>query len=80
MTSESMPAPEQTFFADPAIDRLLAVTMTLAAEVQMLRDRVRVLEADRAGEPARPLPEDAQAFVAHLLTPVLGRQQAKGPL
>ncbi len=35
----------QTFFDDPAIDRLVAVTVALAAEVQVLRDRQRALEA-----------------------------------
>jgi hypothetical protein len=34
----------QNFFADPALDRLVAVTLSLAAEVQVLRDRQRALE------------------------------------
>ena len=81
MTTESPAAslPEQTFFADPALDRLLAVTLTLAAEVQILRDRVRALEADRAGEEMKTLPDEASRFVNHLLTPLLGEQQARGP-
>ena len=34
----------QAFFDDPALDRLVAVTVALAAEVQVLRDRQRALE------------------------------------
>jgi hypothetical protein len=37
-------AMDQTFFKDPALDRLVAVTVALAAEVQVLRDRQRALE------------------------------------
>lgn len=36
---------EQTFFDDSAIDRLLAMVMTLAAELHVTRDRLAVLEA-----------------------------------
>jgi hypothetical protein len=85
--------PEQTFFADPAIDRLLAVTMALASEVYILRSRVRVLEraqqaaghdiaAAATPTPAEAAAEraDAAAFAAHLLEPALGEQQARGPL
>lgn len=45
----------QTFFDDPALDRLVAMTVALAAEVQVLRDRQRALEAvlERHGIPAR---------------------------
>lgn len=34
----------QNFFADPALDRLVTVTLSLAAELQVLRDRQRALE------------------------------------
>lgn len=34
----------QNFFTDPALDRLVAVTLSLAAELQVLRDRQRALE------------------------------------
>ncbi len=34
----------QSFFADPSVDRLLAMTVALAAEVHILRDRNRALE------------------------------------
>ena len=39
--SETKPRPEQVFFADPAIDRMMGVVMALAGEVYVLRDRVR---------------------------------------
>ena len=34
---------DQTFFDDPAVDRLLGAVMTLAAELHVTRDHVRVL-------------------------------------
>lgn len=34
----------QTYFDDPAIDRLVAVTLALAAELHVLSDRQRALE------------------------------------
>jgi hypothetical protein len=38
------PEAEQTFFADPAIDRLVGMVLALTAEVHVLRDRQRLLE------------------------------------
>lgn len=35
---------EQTFFQDPAIDRLMSMVMTLAAELHVTRDRLAVME------------------------------------
>lgn len=43
------PRAEQTFFADPALDRLLGMVFALTAEVHVLRDRMRLLE-DALGE------------------------------
>ena len=93
ISTTDTPRPEQTFFADPAVDRLLGVTMALAAEVYLLRSRVRTLEraqraaghdVDAAGALSTAAAEaeraDAAAFVAHLLEPVLGEQQSRGPL
>ena len=40
--------PEQTFFADPALDRAFAVVMALAQEVWVLKDRVAAMEAQLA--------------------------------
>jgi hypothetical protein len=89
------PRPEQTFFADPALDRAFGVVMALATEVYVLRDRVAALEAqlaargaiDRAQLDAAPTPEEQAAraadrdeFVAHLMHHLLGAQVSKGPL
>jgi hypothetical protein len=86
-------AAEQVFFKDPAIDRLLGVTMALATEVYVLRDRLRALEAQLAQHGAVDLgqlnqeaaPEelaqhqaDRDAFVAHLLAPLLGQESSLG--
>ena len=35
---------EQTFFEDPALDRIMAMVMTLAAELHIARDRLACLE------------------------------------
>lgn len=88
--------PEQTFFADPAIDRLMGVVMSLAGEVYVLRDRVRCMETllvkagtlqEGALDGFKPTAEQAQAaaadrdaFVAHLMDNLLGKQMARGPL
>ena len=71
------PFPEQTFFEDPAIDRLMGVTMALAAEVYILRERLRVLEGT-TGDGAMPK-EDAADFAERILSPLRGEQQSKGP-
>jgi hypothetical protein len=92
MTEE--PLPEQTFFADPAIDRVLGVAMTLAADVWVLRDRLRALEALLAArgqlesgaldayvpsaEEAEAIAKERDAFVAALMENLLGRQVSKG--
>jgi hypothetical protein len=73
--------PEQSFFDDPAIDRVMAVTLALAAEVFVLRSRMRDLESalTQAGV---PIPSggdpDADGFVAHLLEATLGERQVGG--
>jgi hypothetical protein len=87
------PRPEQTFFADPALDRAFGVVMALATEVYVLRDRIAALEAqlaargllDRPALEAEPSPEelaaraaDRDAFVAHLMQHLLGHQVSKG--
>lgn len=84
---------EQTFFDEPAIDALLGVLMALATEHYVLRDRVRVLEEqlavagqiDPSALSKTPAPEeqvgaqeDASAFVADLLRPLLGIQESMG--
>ena len=87
------PLPEQTFFKDPALDRAFAVTMALATEVWVLKDRMMALEAmladagalDREAlsaepdEPARAAHEaERQAFVAGLLENLTGLQASAG--
>ena len=87
------PRAEQTFFEDPAIDRVLGLTMALASEVYVLRDRLRALEAHLAETgvvapealDAEPGPDeiarnaaDRDAFVAHLMGNLLGEQASKG--
>ena len=87
------PRSEQTFFPDPALDRALAIVMALASEVYVLRDRLFAMERQLAQRgaldseqlAAAPTPEesaasqaDRDAFVAHLMAPVLGLQASKG--
>jgi len=89
------PRPEQTFFADPAVDRVLGVVMALATEVYVLRDRVRAMEAqltasgaldgaalDREpdGTAIAAVRADRDAFVQHLMQPLLGQQVSRGAL
>jgi hypothetical protein len=77
---------EQTFFSDPAIDRLVGTVIALAAEVYVLRDRIGRLERRSQDEDAAPSTEtepadthgDRERFVAHILAPLLGTQQARG--
>ena len=87
------PGAEQTFFRDPAIDRLLGVVFSLAAEVQVLRDHVAITDLllerhgilSRGARAAfRPAPDDdavlaadSAAFVAGILDPLLGRQASR---
>ena len=50
-------APRPNFFDDPAIDRLTAIVTALGAEVAVLSERVRTLEAALADKGV--LPQDA---------------------
>ncbi|MGH8766174.1 MAG: hypothetical protein ACRET8_10705 [Burkholderiales bacterium] len=83
------PQAEQTFFADPAIDRLLGMLFSLSAELHVLRDRVALLESALAergvvdlGKLDATVPEGAlearlaaerTALVRHLLEGLPGR-------
>ena len=93
MAKQQEPRPEQQFFDDPAVDRLMGVLMALATEHAVLRDRVRALEGQlaRAGQldlkalDEAPTEEDLaaartdqSAFAEALLRPLLGEQQALG--
>lgn len=80
--------PELQFFTDPAVDRLLGVVFNLAGEVQVLRDRLQILEAvleqqqsiapgavdafKPSGELQLSLDADRSAYVKHLFDPMLG--------
>ena len=91
--SRDTPRAEQMFFADPALDRVFGVVMALATEVWVLKDRQaaleRALEArglvpgdlldaepDAAGRGA--MAAEREAFVAHLMDNMLGRQASVG--
>lgn len=91
--ASSLVRPEQLFFDDPAVDRLMGVVMALATEHYVLRDRVRALEqqlanaghVDSAALAGKPVGAesatdhaDAAAFAEELLRPLLGLQQAVG--
>jgi hypothetical protein len=85
--------PEQTFFPDPADDRLLGIVFNLASELQVLRDRVRVLEHlletksvlapheidgfRGSDEVEHAIAVDRREYVRHLLEPVLGRAASR---
>jgi hypothetical protein len=86
--------PEQTFFKDPAIDRLLAMVMTLATELHVARDRLATLELvlEKSGhltpgaldgfsptpEQAAKLAADRQAFAQELMLQTLGVEVSLG--
>ena len=86
----TQPGAEQTFFKDPVLDRLLGMTFSLVAEVQVLRDRVATLELllDKKGvvgraeresfqpDPAADaaLAADSRAYAEEVLRPLLGLQ------
>lgn len=93
MAERSASMPEQSFFADPALDRILATTLALATEVWVLRDRVAGLEAQLAATGVLDLDQlnaepseaeraaraaDRQAFIAHLMAGLSGQQQSRG--
>ena len=85
--------PEQVFFGDPAIDRLLAMVMTLASELWVHKDRLAALEGLLAEKgivapgsldgfqpsegDAQRLAAERQAYVKSLLDNVLAREQSK---
>jgi hypothetical protein len=87
--------PDLTFFPDPNVDRVLGVVMELAAEVFVLRDRLRTMERllERAGtialadldayEPSAD--ERAQrlaerdALIARILAPMTAESDSPAP-
>ncbi len=86
--------PEQVFFKDPATDRLLAMVMTLAAELHVTKDRLATLEMllekskvvapnaldtfIPAAQEAEKLKVEREAFVASLMQCTLGREVSLG--
>jgi hypothetical protein len=87
------PNAEQTFFSDPAVDRLLGIVFSLAGELHVMRDRVARLEAALAergivdsaeldvaipdGALEARLAADRTALVRHLFEGVSGRLASK---
>lgn len=59
------------FFADPAMERFVAVVMNLAQEVWVQEERLLAMEEARGGEPAD---RDAtlKAFIDRVFEPVRG--------
>ena len=86
--------PEQVFFNDPALDRLLGMVMTLSAEVWVLSDRLKSIEHLLDGKgvithadidtyqpdaaAAQALAEDRSSFAKALMDHVISRQQSRG--
>lgn len=84
--------PEQVFFEDPALDRMMGVILALATEHCVLREQLRTLESvlakggflgPEAGQrvansDGSEQAEEASAFAEALLRPLLGLQQANG--
>lgn len=94
MPETADPAPEQIFFADPALDRAVAMIMTLAAELYVVKDRMRAMEVllrqrgaleDGALDHYEPdaaerarIDAERRTYVAALMQCVLGEQASKG--
>ena len=87
------PNAEQTFFEDPAIDRLAAMVLSLAAELHVVQDRLATIESlldskgvlrrediDRYAPDAEreaAIALERRAYVAHLFEPLLGQLASK---
>ncbi len=82
---------EQTFFNDPALDKMMGMVMALAAEVYILRDRNRALEEmlEQTGvlptgaldnyqpddERRQQLAAERDAFIARIMQPLLPNKE-----
>ncbi len=87
--------PDLTFFPDPAMDRVLGVVMELAAELHVLRERLRTVEQllDERGaisradlDAYRPTPEERaarlaerDAFIQRILAPMTYEADSPSP-
>ncbi len=94
MSGSADHAPEQTFFADPSLDRAMAMIMTLAAELYVVKDRLHALEVllrqrgaleDGALDRYEPdaaerarIEAERRAYVGALMQCVLGEQASRG--
>ena len=94
MNDAEAPVPEPTYFADPALDRVMGFTYALAAEVWVLRDRLARLESLLAASgtvPAGALEahvpdateraaaaDDRRRFVESLMQNLMGVQISRG--
>jgi hypothetical protein len=61
------------FFADPGMDRFVAVVMNLAQEVWVQQERLLSLEEAKSGQPVdRPVDRDAMAreFIDRVFAPI----------
>jgi len=90
----SVPGPEQVFFKDPALDRAFAVTMAIAAELHVVKDRLRAMEVLLARHnvltegsldaympdtaEASRLAKERSAFVVTLMDCIRGEEASKG--
>lgn len=70
------PDAEQTFFADPAVDRLLGMVFSLTAEVHVLRDRLAILESVLAERGVVDATQLDQAVPGGALEARLGAERA----
>ena len=84
---------EQTFFDDPALDRLAALVLSLAGELHVVQDRLARIETllDTKGvvrredfdryvldaEREAAIATERRAYVAHLFEPLLGNLASK---
>jgi hypothetical protein len=87
--------PDLTFFPDPNVDRVLGVVLELAAEVYVLRDRLRTIEGllERSGRLDRSeldtyQPTEAEraqrlaerdALIARILAPMTAEFDSPAP-
>ena len=57
------------FFADPAMDRFVAVVMNLAQEVWVQEERLLALEAEKTGKSADPEAK-VKEFIDRVFAPI----------
>lgn len=91
--ADAAPEFEYTYFADPALDRLAGMVLSLAGELHVLQDRLATIETllDTKGVVRREdidtyvpdaareaaIANERRAYVKHLLEPLLGQPASK---